>query len=64
MNENENKKMLFVAFCARFVLGGLFPFAARCFLLLFVAFCYSSLLVLVPEIESVLSQEPKTGRCL
>ena len=39
-----------------------FGFGA-CFHLSFVAFCCSSLLVLVFEIESVLSQKPKTGKC-
>ena len=54
MNENGNEKcfLLFVSVFGRYV----FPFAVRCFLLL--PGC-SSLLVLVFEIESVLSQKPK-----
>ena len=53
MNENGNEKrssLLFVARCRWFWFWGVFPFAVRCFLLLFV-------LVLVFEIGSVLSQK-------
>ena len=45
--------MLFVAFCCSF------RFFDACFHLPFVAFCCSSLLFLVFEIESILSQKPK-----
>ena len=49
MNENENEKCSLLLVL---VLGA-------CFHLPFVAFCCSSLFVLVSEIESVLSQKPK-----
>ena len=45
--------MLFVALCCSFW------FLGACFHLPFVAFCCSSLLFLVFEIESILSQKPK-----
>ena len=50
MNGTGNEKCSLLPVVARFGFGGVFPFAVRCFLL-----C-SSLLVLVFEIESVLSQ--------
>ena len=52
MNENGNEKCSLLLFVTRFGFGGVFPFAVRCFLLLFVAH-------LVFEIESVLSKKPK-----
>ena len=52
MNENWNEKSSLLLFVARFVFGA-------CFHLAFVAFCCSSLLVLVFEIKSGLSQKPK-----
>ena len=37
VNENGNEKWSLLLFVARFGFGGMFPFAVRCFLLLFVA---------------------------
>ena len=51
MNENGNKKCSLLFFVACFGFWCVFPFAADCFLLLFV-------LLLFFEIESVLSQKP------
>ena len=51
MNENGNAKCSLLLLLLVLVLG-------TCFHLQFVAFCCSSLLVLVSEIESVLSQRP------
>ena len=52
MNGNRKEKCSLLLFVARLVFGA-------CFHLPFVAFCCSSLLVLVFEIESVPSQKPK-----
>ena len=52
MNENGNE----YALCCFLLLALVF---VVCFHLLFVAFCCSSLLFLVFEIESILSQKPK-----
>ena len=52
MNENGNEKCSSLLFLLVLVFGAFFR-------LPFVAFCCSSLLVLVFDIESVLSQKPK-----
>ena len=53
MNENGNGKCSLLLFVARFGFWGVFPFAVRCLLLPCL------LLILVFQIESVLSQKPK-----
>ena len=53
----ELKMLFFLLFVARFGFGG-------CFHLPFIDFCCSSLLVLVFEMESVLSKKPKQEKCI